>query len=106
MTDPPAIRLLQVDVTPLEPTLWKWHISEANLEVAHGYATSRETAQIHGDNALFAMLSVRLPWPSTRALGSSAVLREASPKKCTGIEFNWRMTLLSRWSTSKSCLFD
>jgi hypothetical protein len=50
-------RLLQVTVTAYEPTLWKWHISEADLEVAHGYATSRETAQIKGDSALFAMLS-------------------------------------------------
>jgi hypothetical protein len=61
MNNPPAIRLLQVEVTPLEPMLGKWHISEANLEVAYGYATSRETAQIDGDNALFAMLPVRLP---------------------------------------------
>jgi hypothetical protein len=53
-----ATRLLQVTVTPHEPTLWKWHISEADLEVAHGYASSRETAQIDGDTALFAMLSV------------------------------------------------
>ncbi len=51
-------RLLEVTLTPLEPTLWKWDVSEANLEVAHGYATSRETAQIDGDRALFAMLSV------------------------------------------------
>jgi hypothetical protein len=51
-------RLLEVTLTSLEPTLWKWGVSEANLEVAHGYATSRETAQIDGDRALFAMLSV------------------------------------------------
>jgi hypothetical protein len=54
-------RLLEVTVTPQEPTLWKWHVSEANVELTHGYATSRETAQIDGDGALFAMLSVRLP---------------------------------------------
>ncbi len=52
-----GIRLLEVNVTPQEPLLWKWHISEAELEVAHGYATSRETAQIDGDTALFGMLS-------------------------------------------------
>jgi hypothetical protein len=51
-----AHRMLEVTVKAQEPTLWKWQISEANLEVAHGYATSRETAQIDGDTALFAML--------------------------------------------------
>jgi hypothetical protein len=60
MAERPTIRLLQVAVTPLEPTLWKWHVSEADVEMAHGYATSRETAQIDGDTALFAMLSVGL----------------------------------------------
>jgi hypothetical protein len=57
MSNHPAIRLLLVDVIHLEPSLWKWQISEQNLEVAHGYATSRETAQIDGDSALFEMLS-------------------------------------------------
>ncbi|QOZ36896.1 hypothetical protein XH92_39525 [Bradyrhizobium sp. CCBAU 53421] len=51
-------RLLEVTVTPQAPTRWKWHVSEANVELAYGYATSRETAQIEGDDALFAMLSV------------------------------------------------
>jgi hypothetical protein len=55
-----TVRLLEVSVTPLEPTLWKWHISESDVEVAHGYAASRETAQIDGDTALFAMLSIGL----------------------------------------------
>ncbi|MGY4571999.1 hypothetical protein ACVWY5_005069 [Bradyrhizobium sp. USDA 3256] len=54
-------RLLEVTVTPQEPTRWKWHVSEANVELAYGYATSRETAQIEGDDALFAMLSVGFP---------------------------------------------
>jgi hypothetical protein len=57
MSNPPGIRLLQVDLIHLEPSLWKWEISERNLEIAHGYATSRETAQIDGDSALFEMLS-------------------------------------------------
>jgi hypothetical protein len=52
----PTAQMLEVTVTAQEPTLWKWQISEANFEVAHGYATSRETAQIDGDTALFAML--------------------------------------------------
>jgi hypothetical protein len=50
-------RLLEVDVTALEPTRWKWTISDKSLEVVHGYAASRETAQIDGDDALFKLLS-------------------------------------------------
>ena len=53
-----SVRLLDVDVTALQPTLWKWTISEKNFEVSHGYATSRETAQTEGNNALFALLSI------------------------------------------------
>jgi len=45
-----SVRLLDVDVTVLQPTLWKWSISERNFEVSHGYATSRETAQIEGNS--------------------------------------------------------
>jgi len=52
------IRLLNVDVSAHKPSLWKWTVSESDLEVAHGYATSRETAQIDGDNALFKLLSL------------------------------------------------
>ena len=58
-----SVRLLDVDVTALEPTLWKWAISDKHLEVSHGYATSRETAQLEGNNALFALLSVVPPTP-------------------------------------------
>jgi hypothetical protein len=58
MTNDLGVRLLDVDVAALQPTLWKWTISERNLEVSHGYATSRETAQIEGNNALFALLSI------------------------------------------------
>jgi len=53
-----SVRLLDVDVTALQPTLWKWSISERNFEVSHGYATSRETAQIEGNSGLFALLSI------------------------------------------------
>lgn len=53
-----SVRLLDVDVTALQPALWKWSISERNFEVSHGYATSRETAQIEGNSALFALLSI------------------------------------------------
>ena len=57
MNKSPAVRLLQVTVTAQEPTLWKWHVSEGDIELAHGYATSRETAQFDGDTQLFVMLS-------------------------------------------------
>jgi hypothetical protein len=57
MTDKSTVRLLDVDVMPLEPALWRWTISEKSLEVSHGYATSRETAQFNGNNALFKLLS-------------------------------------------------
>jgi hypothetical protein len=50
-------RLLDVTVTVQQPTLWKWEISEHAVEVMHGYATSRETAQVDGDSALFRLLS-------------------------------------------------
>jgi len=53
------VRLLEVIVSAQkEPTRWKWHVSEGGLELVHGYATSRETAQRDGDSVLFAMLSV------------------------------------------------
>ena len=53
-------RLLEVTVTPQEPALWKWHVSEANVELVHGYAASQQAAQSNGDRALFAMLSAVL----------------------------------------------
>jgi hypothetical protein len=57
MNKRPVPRLLEVAVVAQGPTRWRWHISEADVEVAHGYSASRETAQIDGDSALFAMLS-------------------------------------------------
>jgi len=54
-------RLLEVTVTAQEPTIWKWDISEHGLEVMYGYETSRESAQIEGDTALFKMLSEGQP---------------------------------------------
>lgn len=58
MEKPSRARLLDVEVVAQEPGLWKWSVSEWDIEVAHGYATSRETAQIDGDSALFELLSV------------------------------------------------
>ena len=58
MANSPSLRLLDVDVTALAPTIWKWAISDKSFEVSHGYATSRETAQLEGNKALFALLSI------------------------------------------------
>jgi hypothetical protein len=52
-----SIRLLEVSVESVEPTLWKWRIRDRNVEIAHGYETSRETAQIRGNGILFRLLS-------------------------------------------------
>jgi hypothetical protein len=52
-------RLLEVTVTAQAPTLWKWDIAEHGPEVMCWYETSRETAQIEGDTALFRLLSER-----------------------------------------------
>ena len=53
-------RLLEVTVTAQRPTLWKWEISEQGMEIMSGLETSRETAQIQGDSALFMLLSEHL----------------------------------------------
>lgn len=52
------VRLLDLDVSALDSKLWKWTISEKGLEVSFGYAVSKVAAQIDGDNALFALLSI------------------------------------------------
>jgi hypothetical protein len=59
MVQPFGVRLLEVTVTAQRPTLWKWEISEHGLEVMFGFETSRQTAQIQGDSALFMLLSER-----------------------------------------------
>jgi hypothetical protein len=53
-------RLLEVAVIPLEPTRWEWRIYEGDTPLMTGFETSRETAQIEGDSALFRLLSVDL----------------------------------------------
>jgi len=50
-------RLLEVTVSAFRPDLWKWQVCEGENEVSHGYETTRETAQIRGDSALFDLLS-------------------------------------------------
>lgn len=59
MAEPFCARLLEATVTAQQPTLWKWEISEHSLEVMCGFETSRETAQIQRDSALFMLLSER-----------------------------------------------
>jgi hypothetical protein len=59
MAQPFRARLLEVTVTAQEPTLWKWVISERGLDIMYGFESSRETAQIQGDSALFMLLSER-----------------------------------------------
>jgi hypothetical protein len=50
-------RLLEVTVIPLDPTRWEWRVCEGDTPLMIGLETSRETAQIEGDNALFRLLS-------------------------------------------------
>jgi hypothetical protein len=50
-------RLLEVEVFQIMPNLWEWRIYEGDTPLKTGAATSRETAQIDGDGALFRMLS-------------------------------------------------
>lgn len=56
---PPYARLLDVTVTA--PALWRWHISDQAVELMYGFATSRETAQIEANSALFKLLSIGEP---------------------------------------------
>lgn len=50
-------RLLEVIIAAVEPTLWKWRVCEHGEEIMIGFETSRETAQIEGDGALFMLLA-------------------------------------------------
>jgi hypothetical protein len=60
MADQFRTRLLEVAVEPLKPDRWEWRVSEGDKIVMAGYASSRETAKIEGDNALFLLLSTGL----------------------------------------------
>jgi hypothetical protein len=57
MADKPLPRLLEVKVAALKPEWWEWQVCESDTPIVTGHATSRETAQIDGDNALFLLLS-------------------------------------------------
>ena len=49
-------RLFEVKLTALLPKRWEWQVVEGDTLVMSGYATSRETAQVEGDSALFLLL--------------------------------------------------
>jgi hypothetical protein len=51
------IRLLEVKVIPLKPDKWEWQVCDDDTPIVTGYETTRETAQIKGDSALFLLLS-------------------------------------------------
>jgi hypothetical protein len=53
-------RLLEVSVAAIAPTQWEWRVSEGDTMVMSGYETSRETAQIEGDSALFLLLRSKI----------------------------------------------
>jgi len=50
-------RLLEVRVIPLKSDRWEWQVCEDDTPLVMGYETTRETAQIKGDSALFRLLS-------------------------------------------------
>jgi hypothetical protein len=56
-----AVRLLEVFVEAIEPTRWRWRVVHEETELKGGYATTRETAQIEGDSALFALIAYSTP---------------------------------------------
>ena len=49
-------RMLEVSVAAIAPTQWEWRVSEGDGMVMSGYQTSRESAQVEGDSALFYLL--------------------------------------------------
>jgi hypothetical protein len=51
-------RMLEVSVTAVEPARWEWRVYEGDTPLKAGFATTRETAQIEGDGALFRLLSI------------------------------------------------
>ena len=57
MVNQPRVRLLEVAVKALKPDRWEWSVCEGDKMVMAGYATSRQSAQVEGNNALFHLLS-------------------------------------------------
>src|SRR6185437_14611581 len=98
MDNPPAIRLLQVDVTPVEPMLWRWCISEAGLEVVCNYAASRQTARIDGVRLHGAQRALQPRGPLNSSSPSSRVpdrcrSRKPWPKRSP---YSWTQRFLRR----------
>ena len=60
MAKSPLPRLLEVKVTALKPERWEWQVCDSDTLIMSGYETSRETAQIEGDSALFLLLRSKI----------------------------------------------
>jgi hypothetical protein len=60
MAKQPTARLLEVKLTALNPTRWEWQVCESDATIMSGYETSRESAQIEGDSALFHLLRSKI----------------------------------------------
>jgi hypothetical protein len=52
----PSARLLEVKLTALKLGQWEWQVCDHETPLMSGYESSRETAQIEGDSALFLLL--------------------------------------------------
>jgi len=60
MAKAPQSRLLEVRLIALKPGRWEWQVCDGDAMLMSGYETSRETAQIEGDSALFLLLRSRI----------------------------------------------
>jgi hypothetical protein len=54
------LRLLEVRVIPLKSNQWEWRVCDGDTPIMTGYESSRETAQIEGDSALFLLLRSKI----------------------------------------------
>jgi hypothetical protein len=60
MEKAPNSRLLEVKLTSVNPTRWEWQVCQQDAPLMSGYETSRETAQLEGDSALFLLLRSKI----------------------------------------------
>jgi hypothetical protein len=56
MAELPARRMLDVRLIAHFPQKWEWQVWEDDMLLMSGHETSRETAQIEGNGALFYLL--------------------------------------------------
>jgi hypothetical protein len=49
-------RLYEVELIAMSSQLWEWRVCEGAAVIVSGDATSRESAQIEADSALFLLL--------------------------------------------------